>query len=225
MVFELNNILTSGSFLGAYDPNSRTLPGIGFQYNLAPDRAIRAVVSIGRASDKYEIAESENLATGTVTKSAVFPTLACDVFFADGTANACTGVYNVNAQASYLMRMGTAALAPYFGAGAGLGIQYQRSNFKDNAIPAATVEYDGSATNLVLNVGAQAGLEWRIHKVISVFAEYGVNLALVDYTKFRAKVSTTSPTAGQEDKFSKTVLFNFDTGLNQGAQLGLLAHF
>jgi opacity protein-like surface antigen len=210
MIFELHSPLAVDQYLGDYQN------GIGVQYNLAPDRAIRATVSLARASDKPTEGETKVESGGVTTTTKTW------------TAPTYTSIYDVNVGAAYIIRMGNAALAPYYGVGAGLGINLFNDDWEnDITVPNQTTTRNQTDITLDLGAGALLGLEWRIHKVISVFAEYGVNLSLVNYerNKTEVEVKNAGGTTTTTTKSSKAVFFNLDTGINTGAQLGLLAHF
>jgi len=210
MIFELHSPLAVDQYLGDYQG------GIGVQYNLAPDRAIRATISLARASDKPTEGETTVESGGVTTTTKTW------------SAPAFTSIYDVNVGAAYIIRMGAASLAPYYGVGAGLGLNVFNDDWEnDITVPNQTTTRDQTDITLDLGVGALLGLEWRVHKVISIFAEYGVNLSLVSYqrNKTEVEVKNLAGTTTQTTKSSKARFFNIDSGLNTGAQIGVLAHF
>lgn len=213
MIFTLQNVFQNNSSAVIGDFGG----GVGVQYNLAPLRALRLHVSLSRASnDAYE-RETTDLVTGTTTKTFVSPTT-------------FTSRYDVNAGASYLMRLTAAPIAPYVGIGAGLG--YVQTAMKwENSTPAASViDRDDMRRDLSLAAAGTLGLEWRVHKSLSLFAEYALGVDLVTWTSERTEQATTSKTtgavtAGTRVEGSSTKFFNFDTGLGQGGLIGLVAFF
>ncbi len=66
--------------------------------------------------------------------------------------------------------------------------------------------------------------EWRIHSMLSIFAEYGLNVGIYESRDDDAKTSYSDGTVN-ETKTTSSKFFNFDTGLNQGGQLGVVAFF
>ena len=207
MIFSLQNIFTQGDILNNYGG------GIGFQYNVAPQSALRFAVRASRTSNPPYEATTTN--GGVSTKILVVPAGPLSTF-------------DVGVSGSYLMRLTSAALSPYLGAGVSLNFDQSSRSYEDSInVPGQTTKHDDFARTYGLGVIGQLGLEWRVHKSISLFAEYALSVDAVSatanqtYTKTSNALGTTeSKTTGTQTRF-----FNFNTGLVQGGSLGLVAFF
>ena len=211
MVFEACNIFQNTPFLIGYQG------GIGVQYNLAPTRALRGVVDLARSSDPSYTIKVKNLVTNTTTEP----------FDQPGDS-----VIGVSVGAAYLMRLGTAALSPYVGAGGRIALTHTSQNWEDKTTSATETEkYDLSRNVFAIGASGLVGLEWRVHKMISIFAEYGVVIDLMQYYSETEEDKITNKTTGAvvagsfSTETSRTRFFQLDTGMTQGATLGLVAHF
>jgi hypothetical protein len=203
MLFQAQNIFTQPGFLNGYGA------GVGLQFNLAPQRAIRVAVNVGRSSDPIEKNEVTNGATSYTTE----------------TVPAETSSLDLDIGAQYVLRLTSAALSPYIGAGAGLywNSSYRDGTETDSRFPGITTTYDSSYRTAGVGAVGTLGLEWRIHSMLSIFAEYGLNVGI--YESRNDDVKTSSGGTVYESKTTSSKFFNFDTGLNQGGQLGVVAFF
>jgi hypothetical protein len=204
MIFSVQNPFRESAqagFLNGYGG------GVGVQYNLDPQRALRFAVNLSRSSNPVVKTETQTNG-GPVTTNTVVP--------------AQTSAYATALGASYLLRLTRAAVAPYLGAGASLSWD---STARDGTDPdgATPISYDDSTRTIGLGLVGQLGLEWRVHKSISIFAEYGLNVSAFSWENTDNK--TTTGVNVTQVKSSSKRFFNFDTGLNQGAEIGLIALF
>ncbi len=219
MIFSLQNVFTQSGILGNYDPDgARGLGGgVGLQYTLSPQTALRFSVNVSRTSNPaYETSNTYTTnGIAVTTKDFVVP-------------NGPTSTLSAGLSGSYLMRFTTAALSPYLGAGASLRYDNSAVSYEDSiTVPGTTDKVDDSNTTFALGVIGQLGLEWRIHKSLSLFAEYGLRVDAFSVTSAKTyeKVSSAATTTIAESKGTQTRFFNFDTGLTQAGQLGLVAYF
>jgi outer membrane protein W len=193
--------------------------GVGLQYTLAPQRALRFSVNLGRESNPAGERETTNLVDGTTTKTFQLP------------GGAYTSAYDVNLGAMYMMRLSPSSFSPYLGVGGGLGYFQGARKYEDDLSSTTTVfAVDNMSRTFALNAAGTLGVEWRMHKSVSLFAEYGLGMALVTRTSDKNESSQVSKTTGQLNAGTKaegstTKFFNFDTGIGQGGQLGLVAFF
>jgi outer membrane protein W len=185
------------SLLGDYDGK------VGFQYNLAPQAALRLSAKLGRTSTG-----TTETTTGTVTNVTV-----------PGT----TSSYTANLMAQYMIRMTTAAISPY--AGVGAFVNFDQSNRKGDAKASGvvTAKYDDYTRNSAIGLNATLGLEWRVHKAIALFAEYQADLTLAKFYHQKNKDTTGTTTTETESKQKSFAALT--TGIAQGGQLGVLAFF
>ena len=213
MLFSVQNVFQNGdsSVIGDFGG------GVGLQYNLTPTRAIRFSVDVSRASNDVLEGDSTDLVTGTTTRTFSPPT--------DFTSQ-----YGLNAGASYVMRLTSAAIAPYLGAGAGLSYTQTALSWENDTGATTIVSRDDMNRVLALGLSGTLGLEWRVHKSIAMFAEYGLGMDLIRWQSDKDESRTVNKTsgattAGTKTEGSRTTFFNFDTALGQGGQIGLAALF
>lgn len=205
IIFELQNPFRNSADPGVVDGVGG---GIGFQYALSPSAAIRATVGLNRSSDPvYEVKRTD--AAGTTTQLA-------------GTGDSST---SLKLGASYVMRLTQASFAPYVGAGVGLSFTNNATYFEDTTVAPSEIT-DESTKDIGFGVGAQLGVEWRLHKSFALIAEYGLNVDLLNYHSINNEwknvygANTTVKQSGSQTRF-----FTFDTGVNQQGQIGLVAFF
>jgi hypothetical protein len=193
--------------------------GVGLQYTLAPQRALRFSVHLERESSPAGEQETTDLTTNTTTTSFRAPT------------GLYTSAYDLDLGAMYVMRLASSAISPYLGVGGGLGY-FQGARKYENDLDSTTTVFavDNMTRTFALNAAGTLGVEWRMHRSVSLFAEYGLGMALVTHESAKNESSQTSKatgqvTAGSKTEGSSTKFFNFDTGIGQGGQLGLVAFF
>jgi opacity protein-like surface antigen len=214
MLFRVENVLSNNKS-NTFDSLAG---GVGLQYNLSPQRAIRFEVGLSRASDSATEQKRTDLVTGTTTTTFALP----DSGF--------TSRYDVDVGAAYMMRLTSAALAPYLGAGAGIGYFQESEKWKDDTAATEIDERDHLDRTIGLNAQGILGLEWRVHKSVALFAEYALDVGLISYNSRKYEDTTTlkadgSMTNGTRIKRSSTTFLNFDTGIGQGGLIGLMAFF
>ncbi len=200
LLFDLQNIFQNGS-VSAVGPYGGTGVGVGAQMNLSGTRAIRAYANLSRFSDP----QYESKTNGTVTQVLPDP----------------TSVYHVKLGAAALMRMTTATISPYVGAGA--SVAYDRSARKGDYGTATLTSVDNSTTTYGLGVDGRLGLEWRVHKALALFAEYLLDVSL--YSRTSVDNSTTTGVTTTTTSSTRSKFLNFDTGIGQAGQIGVLAFF
>jgi hypothetical protein len=214
MIFTVQNVFGNNNASTLSDLGG----SVGLQYNLGPQRALRLVVGLSRASDAATETKTTDLVTGTTTTSFALP----DSGF--------TSLYDVDLGAAYMMRLSSSTIAPYLGAGAGVGYFQVSEKWENNTGAVNSIERDHVERTISLNAQGILGVEWRVHKSISLFAEYAATMGLIQYNSGKFEDSTTvkatgAVVGGQRVKNSSTTFLNFDTGIGQGGMIGLLAFF
>jgi hypothetical protein len=176
---------------------------VGFQMNLGPQTGLRLSADLSRFSEGVDEVK---------TPTATYKYLP-----------AVTSAYGVTLAAEYMMRMSTAAIAPYAGIGAFVGFTQSSRNGK-NEVPGTVTDYDNFDRTYDVGAIGKLGLEWRIHKVISLFAEYQADLTLASGTSSQTNVKINGVV--NSDTTSKEAHFlNLSTGLSNGGRLGVVAFF
>jgi len=214
-VFSFNNILQNGRFLDQFQDVS-----VAGTYIVSPDFMIRAGGSISRSSNPSTTTET-SLTTpdGTVktyTKSN------------PGT----TSSFDLALRAEALWRLTRNKVAPYIGGGPYVNFGYARDTVTDDvSVPNVTTSIRNRSTSIAAGLRAVAGAEWRIHSNFAFFAEYGLSLDVVTFNSFNNATSTTTTVDGvtsgntTRTKSSHPTWLNLDSGLQQGATLGLIVFF
>ena len=228
MLFNLQNVFGNSN---ARSPISDFGGGVGLQYNLAPQRAVRLQVNLSRASNDSAEAKTTALPSNVTTTRFVAPGQDVDQFGnVTGTAT-FSSLYNVGLGATYMMRLTTAAISPYLGAGASLNYGQEALKYEDDVTSGRLADVNVDNMTRTFGLGAQGvlGLEWRLHKSVAVFAEYALDLNLVRYESQSRETTnqnlTTGVVSGAKGEGSRTTFFNFGTGLGQGGLIGLAAFF
>lgn len=216
MIFSLQNVFQNAGILDEF------AGGVGLQKNLAADRALRLSVQLSRFSNPAVEGEYTplNAAIPTTTKYLSVPA-------------GYTSAYSLDLRGSYIVRMTTAAISPYVGAGARVAFEQGSRKWTDDVNPLATTIESEDSQDRTWSVGGvgQLGVEWRIHNAVSLFAEYGLTLDFITATSSRYEYTEQSKATGlylagsEREETSSTKYFNFATGLQQGGQLGLVAFF
>jgi outer membrane protein W len=204
LLFQLQNVFSDGNgILNEY------AGGIGVQRNLSATSAVRLSLSLSRFSDPAYETETQT-GTGAVTKQDVIPST--------------TSSLSTTLRGSYLFRLSTSSIAPYLGVGGSLRYTGSaREGTNDDNTPGTTIEYDDSDTTFGLGLIGQLGLEWRVHRTVSLFAEYGLEVNA--YQRTSARDSTTYNGVETRVESTRSKWMNFSTGLEQGGELGLIAYF
>ena len=240
-LFSLQNFFTQNGWMNGYDG------GIGAQMNLGPTGALRLKLDLSRYSNPVSLGESATYfddGAGNITE------VTNKVLIQDGTQTSVFGVgttsaFNIGLGADYLIRLSTAELAPYVGAGVAFGYGSWASKASDRGVTGADLDGDGtpdpivditevkdSVSGLGLDARGIFGVEWRILKNLSIFAEYNLTVNILQTFSTRSYTGTfdeTDPAAiivdESTDKGTSTTLFGMDTGLEQGGSLGIIAFF
>jgi hypothetical protein len=215
LVFSFTNILQNRDFL----TNFQNLSAAGTLV-LSPDFMIRGGGSLSRSSDPSQTTET-SLTTpdGTVkTYSKSDP----------GT----TSDFSVTLRAEGLYRLTRNKVAPYIGGGPYVTVGHFRDTVTDNvSVPDVTTSVRNRRTTISAGLRAVLGAEWRIHSSFALFAEYGLSLDVVTWSGVNNSTSTVNNADGTvsgsttRSKTNSPAWLNLDSGLQQGATLGLIVFF
>jgi outer membrane protein W len=221
MLFSLQNVFTRQTILDGY------AGGVGVQYNLGPQKGLRLAFDVGRTSNPaFEEESTFRDVDGTTVTTRDFNTGGGACSFSGMTG--CTSTLNLGVSGTYLVRLTKNALAPYLGAGASIGYASDKRAYEDDiTFPNTTLEVNDVARTFSIGLMGNLGLEWRVHKSLSMFAEYGLGVTAFSMTSGDESQKVTTPAGTTEDatSFSQTRFFNFNSGLVQGGSLGIIAFF
>lgn len=204
ILFTLPNPFGGGSGANVLSDYDNGVNGkVGFQYNLGAQNALRLSLDLDRTSNGI-----------------IETTIGTNKF---ETVPDPTSTIDINLMAQYMIRVSPAAVSPYFGVGVFVDANLESMKGEDKTNGTVTTKYDNSATTLGFGVNGTLGLEWRVHKVISLFAEYQADLTLISSTS--AKTEETSGTFTTKTESSQKSFANLSTGIAQNGRLGVIAFF
>ena len=216
VLFTLPNPFGGGSGRDVFDQYAGK---VGFQYNLAPQNAIRFGVALKRKS----CGRTEVTSGGVTTKEVC--TLGTEIV--SGIPFPYNSDLGVNLSAEYLLRMSTADVSPYFGIGAYIDYNRRAKSGKDEG-PGYVTEYNDSLNKFGLGLLGKAGLEWRINKVIALFAEYQLDLTLFERTSGtldEVDAQTGFPSVVTKAESKQNTFLNWQTDRANAGLLGVIAYF
>ena len=205
VVFNLQNIFQNPGLLSGFRG------GVGGQLALSPQLALRIGVSLSHTSNPAVVTETVTVINDvtTTTKSMTRPSP--------------TSTFGVTLGGDLLSKITDGALAPYVGGGLWLNLDTEATKFKDEV-----TNVDNATTGFGLGARGILGVGWRIHPHFLVFAEYALNLTIVDTSSTTTNQQVTTmgnPPSTVRTTRAGTRVFDFSTALSQGAALGLVAFF
>ncbi|MBX7113262.1 MAG: outer membrane beta-barrel protein [Myxococcaceae bacterium] len=211
VVFNLQNIFQNAGVLSGFNG------GIGVLLPLNANLWLRPTVSLRRTSDPAVVTTTTTTANDmtTVTHSLTRPSP--------------TSTFGITLGADLLRRLLDGDLAPYVGAGLMFDISTQNTFWRDDVSVMNQVSVrDDTSTSFGFGARGILGVGWRLYPHFMIFAEYAVNLTFVSANSTNTSTTVTnmgmSPVSATSSASSVRV-FEFATGLSQGASLGLAAFF
>jgi hypothetical protein len=214
LLFGLQNIFQNSAILQGYGG------GVGIQRNFDSTTGLRISVGLTKTSDPAYVQTTTTTTNGMTTMTQTFVT---------PPGSTPTSTVGFSLSASLLKRLGKGALAAYVGGGLSFDYALAQRSYADNiTVMNQTTTEDDSSTSLGFGIQGVIGIDWRLAKSISLFAEYG--LAITIYSSTSSSTSTTVATAAGNTSVTGTNstqnhVFDLGTGLLQGATLGVIAHF
>ena len=211
VVFNLQNIFQNPGLLSGFRG------GLGGQLALSPQLALRIGVSLSHTSNPAVVTETVTVINDvtTTTKSMTRPSP--------------TSTFGVTLGGDVLSKITDGVLAPYVGGGLWLNLDTEATKFRDEvSVMDQVTNVDNSTTGFGLGARGILGVGWRIHPHFLVFAEYALNLTIVDTTSTTTNQQVTTmgnPPSSVRTTRAGTRVFDFSTALSQGAALGLVAFF
>ena len=211
VVFNLQNIFQNPGLLSGFRG------GLGGQLALSPQLALRVGLSLSHTSNPAVVTETVTVINDvtTSTKSMTRPSP--------------TSTFGITLGGDLLAKLTEGPLAPYVGGGVWLNVDSAATKFRDDVtVTDQVTSVDNSTTGFGLGARGVLGVGWRVHPHFLVFAEYALNLTIVDTESTNTKQEVTtmggSPATLRTTR-ATTRVFDFSTALSQGAALGLVAFF
>jgi opacity protein-like surface antigen len=211
LLFSLNNIFQVAQILNGYQGF-----GIGGQYHLDPDTAIRGGASLNRTSTPQEVSKTTTIVGDDKTSQ----------FTVQPGSASLTGTLGVD----YLRRLSRGLVAPYAGGGVFVGLGRATTNLEDDLSAEGQLHTTSSRDqSAALGVRGILGATWRVHESFAFFAEYALALEMWRWHQFRSTDTREDTAAGStlrtRNARETTRLLNFAVGLSQGASFGLCVFF
>lgn len=211
VVFNLQNIFQNASLLSGFRG------GLGVQFAINPDLALRTSVALAHTSNPATVVTTTTTVNDMTTETKTL------------TRPSPTSTFGVLVGGDLLQRLSKGALAPYVGGGLWVSFDSEATKWRDDVSVADRVtERDDSTFGFGVGARGLLGVSWRVHPHFMLFAEYALNITIVDHTSSVERQSLTSagsPATSNRTTSASTRLFDFSTALSQGAALGLVAFF
>lgn len=211
VVFNLQNIFQNASLLSGFRG------GLGVQFAINPDLALRTSVALTHSSNPATVVTTTTTINDMTTETRTL------------TRPSPTSTFGVLVGGDLLQRLSKGALAPYVGGGLWLAFDSEATKWRDDVSVADRVtERDDSTLGFGVGARGLLGVSWRVHPHFMLFAEYALNITIVDHTSTVERQSVTSagnPATSNRSSSASTRFFDFSTALSQGAALGLVAFF
>lgn len=211
VVFNLQNVFQNASLLSGFRG------GVGAQFALSADLWLRVSAALAHSSNPATVVTNVTTFNGTTSETKVL------------TQPSPTSTFGLLLGGDLLQRLTKGDLAPYVGGGLWASLDTEATRWKDDlSVMNQVSERDDSS--LAVGVGARAilGVSWRVHPHFMLFAEYALNITIVNHASAVASSSVTNggtQTTSSRTSSSTTRVFDFSTALSQGAALGLVAFF
>jgi outer membrane protein W len=216
LVFGLQNIFQNSAILQG--PLGQGNGSVGATFFLAPNLGVRATANISRGYTPEQITRNVVEANSATVETFTYQ-------FPSET-------WNIGLRGDGIYRLTNSAVAPYLGAGVfynfSSSAQQGRNSF--SVIDQVTTLNAVSASHS-LGVRGLVGAEWRIHPHFAIFAEYGLDVTVVQFNRTTSEttvdttVNNVTSSSRTTSELQTTNWFNFSTGLRQGPTFGLTVFF
>lgn len=217
LLFNLNNVFVQPGVLGGWQGF-----GLGIQKTLGSGNVARLGLELARATDPVNIVKTTRI-NGMDEVVSYDLQLPSSGFTARHAAAAVLDVLKPLTQRT---------IAPYLGAGVFAAYVNSRLAYTDDlTITDQVTEVDNNSNTLSVGLRGILGVGWRIGERFSLFAEYHLNVNVVQWQSDHTQTTTNNTASGipasnrVETEFRETRWLNLDTALGQGGALGLVAHF
>lgn len=210
VLFNLQNVFQNPGLLSGFQG------GIGVQFGLNERMAIRPTLSMSRTANSATVTEVTTVANGmsTTTRSFTRP-------------QGPTSTFGLTLGGDFLYQLLQTALSPYVGGGLFVSYGSAARVFRDDTQMDQVTSVNDLTTSFGLGARGILGVAWRVHPHFSLFAEYSllINIFSSQAVNTSTEVTAMGQTAAMSTSTPSSKVFEFSTGLSQGASLGVVAFF
>jgi opacity protein-like surface antigen len=210
VLFNLQNVFQNPGLLSGFQG------GIGVQFGLNERMAIRPTLSMSRTANAATVTEVTTVANDMTTTTRTFT-----------RPQGPTATFGLTLGGDFLYQLLQTALTPYLGGGLFVNYASAARAFRDDTQMDQVTSVNDLTTSFGLGVRGILGVAWRVHPHFALFAEYSllINVFSSQQVNTSTEVTAMGQTAAMRTSTPSSKVFEFSTGLSQGASLGVVAFF
>lgn len=210
VLFNLQNVFQNPGLLSGFQG------GLGVQFGLNERMALRPTLSMSRTANSATVTEVTTVANGMTTTNRSFT-----------RPQGPTETFGLSLGGDFLYQLLQTALAPYVGGGLFVSYGSAARVFRDDTQMDQVTSVNDLTTNFGLGARGILGVSWRVHPHFALFAEYSLLITIFSSqtVSTSTEITVMGQTASMRTSTPSSKVFEFSTGLSQGASLGVVAFF